>query len=118
MIERGFLPAALDVTCIAHRPVLALVNVIPFMAVDAKVRQLVGEPPALVTTHALGLFVPTQQGRLGLRVMIEDHFLPVFLDMTGFAFGSKAAFVFIVLLVAGGTCSLQLAFGPVALVTP
>jgi hypothetical protein len=61
VIEGCFFPVLLEMTGVAHWPVLALVYIAFLMAVEAKRRHLVGEPAACVATHAFGLFVLAQQ---------------------------------------------------------
>ena len=91
--------------CIAHWPERVLVYVVLPMALEAKSRHLVDEPSACVATRAFGLFVLAQQRCPGLPVVIEEDFFPVSLDMASLAPGPEAAFMLVVLLVTGNTCS-------------
>jgi hypothetical protein len=75
------------------------------MAFKTKSRHLVDEPAAFVAIRAFGLFVLAQQRCLGLPVVIEDYFFPVFLDVASLALRPEDVFVLVVFLVtrnAGG----------------
>jgi hypothetical protein len=107
MIKGCFLPVPLAMACIAHRPECALVFVVFFMAVETKIRlQLVSESAAFVTVCAFGLLVLAQQRLPCLPVMIEDDFLPVFLDVASFAFLPEYIFMLVVLFVTGNARGL------------
>ena len=92
--------------CTAHWPERVLVLVVLRMAFKTKSRHLVDEPAAFVAIRAFGLFVLAQQRCLGLPVVIEDYFFPVFFDVAIIALGSQTALMLVVLLVTGNTGSL------------
>lgn len=100
MVKGGLVPCLLAMARPAFLAFLTFVLVVFLMTRETVARQLVLIQIALVAARALGRLVLAQQRILGLLVVIEGCFLPIFLDVTSLALRPEIALVFIILLMA------------------
>jgi hypothetical protein len=84
------------------------VFVIFFMARETVRFQLILVQIAFVAADTLHFTVLAEQRILGLPVMVEHDLFPALRIMAGFALGTEASLVLVILFVAGVTIGLQL----------
>jgi hypothetical protein len=99
MVEKYPFPLDLGVATFALGTKTPFVFVVFLVARVAIGRKLDLVQIALMATDAFRLTVFSQQGVLGLFVMIEQYFFPPPIGVAGFALGAKSSLVLVVLSV-------------------